>query len=986
LGALDHQDVPFERLVETLAPERSVGRHPLFQVMLAVENNAMPVLDLPGLSGRTLATGAAPAKFDVNINIGEAFEDGHAAGLRGSVTLAADLFDLRTAELLAQRFMRVLDSVAADPQVLLHEVAVLSEAERGLVLSDWNGTTDAAGVATGPALFEEQVRRTPTAVAVASDEAVVSFAALNKRANRLARVLVERGVGPESVVGVVMERSVDWVVAVLAVMKAGGVYLPVDPTYPADRITYMLGDARPTAILATTTSVHVLPDPVAAPVMVIDDPDSSAQIANRVSDDLSDADRAGRLVPTHAAYVIYTSGSTGRPKGVVVSHAGLGSLVAAQSERFAVDAGSRVLQFASAGFDASVSELMVTLCSGAALVLVPAERLAPGPELVETVAGFGVSHVTLPPSVLSVMDPAALPSVSTLVVAGEASSAGLLARWADGRRLINAYGPTETTVCATMSVPFRAGGIADVGGPITGARVYVLDDRLEPVAPGVVGELYVAGAGVARGYVGRAGLTSERFVACPFAADGQRMYRTGDRVRWTWDGRLVFVGRADEQVKIRGFRVEPGEIEAVLVGHPQVAQATVIVREDRPGDRRLVAYIVADPAEDADVEELPGTVRRFAGGRLPDYMVPAAVVVVEKMPLTASGKLDRRVLPAPDFGPALSGSRAPSTPQEELLCSVFAEVLGLERIGVDDSFFDLGGHSLLAVSLVDRLRARGVSTSVRSLIEAPTVAGLISRLGETSVADARSVLLPIRAHGSKPPIFCIHPAGGVSWCYLPLAQHVPQEYPLYGLQARGLDGAHPLAPSVREMAADYIEQIRAVQPSGPYHLLGLSFGGFAAHEIAVQLQAAGEEVAALVIMDAFPPSPEALAAATAEAEAEAEAEADEDADLADELDRVRREYGDVIGTASDEELAIVVHILRNNRKIALAHEFRTFDGDLLLIAAEIRAGGLHDVETWAPHLSGKVVRAGLPCRHAELARPDMLAQVWAEISVWPGLQ
>ncbi|MEU6237426.1 amino acid adenylation domain-containing protein, partial [Kitasatospora sp. NPDC047058] len=728
LTAYGHQDVPFERLVEVLNPVRSLARHPLAQVTLALEDNAAPLLELPGLDVAVRRLETDTAKFDLSLRLGERFDaEGRPAGLAASIEFARDLFDEPTVRVLGERFRRLVEAVTADPAVRIGSVELLDGTERRRILDDWNDTALAVPAATAPALFAAQAARTPDAPALVHESTVLDYRTLDERAGRLAALLAAHGAGRGRTVAVALGRGTDTVVSLLAAMKAGAAYLPVDPAYPAERIAYILDDARPCLVVTTTALQDVLPAD-GTPRLLLDTAELPAEPLPDVPLTLRDP-----------AYVIYTSGSTGRPKGVVVGHTGVASMAAAHRTRFGGGAGHRVLQFSSPSFDASMWEILTTLVNGSTLVLAPAERLAAGEPLAALLAEQRVTHATLPPVVLAAMGEARLPAGLTLVTAGEACSAELVARWADGRRMVNAYGPTESTVCATMSGPLTPGtGAPTIGRPITNTRIHVLDGRLRPVPPGVPGELYLTGAGLAQGYLGRPGLTAERFTANPYGPAGSRMYRTGDLVRWTADGELDYLGRIDDQVKIRGFRIELGEVEAALTGHPSVAQAAVLVREDRPGDKRLVGYVVPAAGATAD----PAALRAHVGTALPDYMVPAAVLVLDALPVTTNGKLDRRALPAPDFAGSAGTGRAPRTPQELLLAGLFAEVLGLDAVSADDGFFDLGGHSLLATRLVSRIRTEaGAELTVRALFEAPTVAALAAVLAGAAGAT-RTALRP----------------------------------------------------------------------------------------------------------------------------------------------------------------------------------------------------------------------------------------------------
>ena len=628
---------------------------------------------------------------------------------------ASDLSDRQ------QRFLRLLTALAGSDRAI-GSLDILSGEERATILRGWNDTAHALSAATLPELFAAQVARRPDAIAVVFEDESLSYGALDRRANRLAHHLRALGVGPETVVGLCLARSLDMIVGLIGILKAGGAYLPLDPHYPQERLAFMLADAGARVLVTHSALMEQLPAQASRNLhsIVRLDADAAAIAAQPAGAPAIDLD------PQHPAYVIYTSGSTGTPKAVGVLHGGIPNLAAAQIDRFAIGTRARVLQFASLSFDAAVSEIATVLLSGATLILPPAERSSHA--LAHLMREQNISHATLPPALLpDLPDDVRL---KTLIVAGEACSVDVVARWSKGRQMINAYGPTETTVCATMSEALSGLSVAPIGRPIWNTRVYVLDGSLQPVPAGVAGELYISGAGLARGYLDRAGLTAERFVADRFGAAGSRMYRSGDIARWRSDGVLDFLGRADAQVKLRGFRIEPGEIEAVLLRHPGVAQAAVIAREDAAGDKRLVGYVVAAGAGAPEAASLRAHVARS----VPDYMVPSAYVVLERLPLTPNGKLDRRALPAPQVR-GLALWRGPRTPQEEILCALFGEVLGVGGVGIADNFFELGGHSLLATRLISRIRASlEAEISIRGLFEAPTVEALATRLGEAAAA------------------------------------------------------------------------------------------------------------------------------------------------------------------------------------------------------------------------------------------------------------
>ncbi|HEX2092471.1 MAG TPA: amino acid adenylation domain-containing protein, partial [Longimicrobiaceae bacterium] len=717
LGAYAHQEVPFEKLVEELGVERSLAHTPLFQVLFTLQNNEQGELALGETGVESLGTGGASVKFDLMLNLVEVEEV-----IQGGLAYRRELWEGASMERLLEHYVRVLEAVAAGPERRLSEVSLLGDAERAQVLEAWNRT--ATAYPRGRCiheLFAEQVARTPDAPAIVFGRESLSFADLDRHSSRLAHALRRRGVGPEVRVVLCLERGPDQFVALLAALKAGGAYVPLDPAYPSGRLAYILEDALAPVVLTRSSLRDRLPASPAE-ILCVDQLDLDHE---------SDAVPFSGVLPENLAYVIYTSGSTGRPRGVLVQHRSVVNLATALREAVyshrGADAPPRVSVNGPIGFDTSVKQ-WVQLLSGATLCPVPEEVRYEGEAFMGFLRESRVDVLDCTPAQLRLLAregllerSASLPS--DVLVAGEAIEAEL---WHDlaactERRFWNLYGPTECTVDAALCC--AQGERPAIGRPVGNARAYVLDARGDPVPVGVPGELYVGGVGVARGYLNLPELTAERFVPDPFSEDaGARLYRTGDRVRWRSAGELEYLGRTDFQVKVRGFRIEPGEIEAALVAHPSVREAVAVAREDAPGQKRLVGYVVPEAA--VSIAELRAHLR--AG--LPEYMVPAALVILEALPLTAHGKVDRRALPAPE-GSSGEGYLAPRSPTEEILAGIWSEVLGAERVGATEDFFALGGHSLLATRVISRVReAFGTELPLRALFEVPTVAGLAERI------------------------------------------------------------------------------------------------------------------------------------------------------------------------------------------------------------------------------------------------------------------
>ncbi len=859
LGAFEHQDLPFDRLVEALRPARDLGRTPLFQVMFVLQNNRLPDVArhdlalLPfGLEG-----GSGTAKFDLTLALVEA-----ESGFAGSFEYDLDLFDPSTIDRMVARFLALLGAVAADPSIRLSGIDLATDAERFAAIEAPNRTAaDFPEGSTLHRLFEAQAARAPGAIAISRGDRRMTYGELDAAASALASRLARRGVGRGARVGLFVERSFEMAVGILGILKAGAAYVPIDPAYPRDRVAALLADADLVALLAPESIRGRLPE---VPVALLGFEDAGDPANGSVP--------LASSGPGDAAYVIYTSGSTGLPRGVVVPHRSVVNHAVAAARLFGIGAEDRVLQFSSISFDIAVEELFPAWSTGASVVLRGDDGQLDPSAFTDLVARERITVLDLPTAYWHAWaghlaaTGAALPaSLRLVIVGGERALPTVHRAWrsvegADRVRWINTYGPTEATVIATSFEPPAADGDGPgagdlpIGRPIANVRVYLLDDRLRPTPPDLAGELFIGGVGVADGYLGRPGATAERFLPDPFSTvPGARMFRTGDRARWRLDGQLEFLGRVDDQVKVRGFRVEPGEVEAALIGLPGVASAAVLADREAPGGPRLVAYVVPDgPGID------PTGLRSALADKLPGYMVPAAFAMLDALPMTPTGKVDRRALPT--LVRAEAARVVPHRPSrdevEARLVAIWEDVLGVRPIGIGDNFFDLGGHSLLAIRLLARVEeAFGRDLPLATLFLGPTieeVANLIRGEGDRA-AGARSPLVALQPRGDGRPFFCVHPAGGIAYCFRDLARELGEGRPFLAFQAPGLDGeCEPLADLV-EMAARYVEAIRAVQPAGPYHLGGWSLGGLVAFEMARQIREAGDEVATLALFDTGAP-------------------------------------------------------------------------------------------------------------------------------------
>ncbi len=837
LGAYAHQEMPFEKLVEELQPERNLGQNPLFQVMFSYQNAPRSAFELKGLKLSLMDTGEVTPKFDLSLFLSETPE-----GVRGRVEYNTGLFEARTMEGLLRHYQVLLESAIAQPNSLIARLPMLTEAERLEVLVEFNATAREFPSGLGlHQLLEQAAQRTPGAAAVVCGKRRISYNDLNARANQIARHLIRLGAGPGVLVGIFLERNLELLPAILGVLKSGAAYVPLDPSYPRERLAMILEDAQAPIVL---TQQSLAPGLAGAASKLICVDSDGEKIARE-----SPEDPAVKIRPEDLAYVLFTSGSTGRPKGVAIEHRSAVMFVHWAQTVFTPEELSGTLFSTSVCFDLSIFEIFVPLSVGGKVVVVQNALFLPSAEARREVTLIN----TVPSAMAELVRISEVPrSVKTVNLAGEALPESLVNQiysTTSADKVYNLYGPTEDTTYSTYTLT-RPGAPVTIGRPLPNTRAYVLDTLGNPQPIGIPGQLYLAGEGLARGYFGRPDLTAERFVTNPFEAGSPRMYKTGDLCRWLADGNLDYLGRLDHQVKLRGFRIELGEIEAVLAKHPSVRQGLVIAREDEPGMKRLVAYVVAGPGQKPEAEKLRDHLKRS----LPEFMVPAAFVMLDAFPLTPNGKIDRRALPKPEFE-AATVQLPPRDELEEKLQKIWQEILQTGPMGVRDNFFELGGHSLMAVRLVNEIKKlTGTDIPLTELFRGATIEHLANVIRGT-VSILQAVANQVQAGGNRPPFFAAVLAGVNALGYRPLARHLGPEQPFYTLQSPGPGPraiGRPYTPrEYEEVAGEYVRAMRAVQPEGPYHLGGTCEGARIAFEMTRILEAQGQKVSLLAVIDTW---------------------------------------------------------------------------------------------------------------------------------------
>jgi amino acid adenylation domain-containing protein len=815
-----------------------------FPVWFCWKTSGRPASGAPALS--------ASAPVDLCLEIGE--ED-----LQLRLFYNPRPLDANVADRFLSNFQILLSGIAENPKQKISGLPLLTEAETRQMLVEWNRTArEYPRQKCLPELIEAQAERLPGKTAVEWGARELSYSEFNAKANRLAHYLQSKGAGPGERVALCLNPSLEFVIAVLAVLKSGAACVPLDPNYPRDRIAYMLEDAQPRVVITRQGILSDAAEPGWERVFLTGED-------NFLFSQPENNPQSG-ATPEDIAYVIYTSGSTGKPRGVLLTHAGFVNYGTNAARMYGMTPNDRVLQFCSISFDIAVEELLITWLSGATLVLRTEETPLAIPEFLDWLEPRRITVLDLPTAYwhewvheLPQLKRAVTDDVRLVIVGGEKPSARAYGKWLErvgrGVRWINTYGPTEITICATAFEPEYESADAvpeniPIGRPLANARVYLLDRRLNPVPVGVPGELHVAGVGVARGYLNRPELTAEKFIPDPFSPDaGARLYKTGDLARYLPEGDIEFLGRKDEQIKIRGFRIELGEIEATLGRYRGIREVAVVALQQGEGDKQLGAYFVCAP----EAKVTPAELRRYLREQLPEYMVPSAFVALDAMPLTPNGKINRRGLPAPQIELAPEKAEAAQNALQARLVKIWEDVLGKRPIGIGDNFFELGGHSILAARLMHRIgQAQGKTLPLAMLFRAPNIQELAAVLGKDEWAEHWSSLVPIQPLGFQPPFFCIHGVGGNVVGFQRLARHMSPDYPFYGLQSQGLDGKKVCFTSLESMAAHYIAEMRSVQPRGPYFLGGFSFGGLVGYEIAQQLRVMGEAAALLVLFDTYP--------------------------------------------------------------------------------------------------------------------------------------
>ena len=999
LGAYGHQDLPFEQLVAELAPERTASHSPIFQVMFIL-NNAEAVSQAANVTGlQQLGTGTS--KFDLTFYVSEG-ED----GLRLLIEYSADLFEPATIRRMGEYYQQLLDRLSQNPDERIANSSMLSESERIQMIVEWNDTavTFPDGAMSVLRLIERYAHSTPDHDALVFEGKRVTYRELNQSANQLGHYLERRGVGPNVLVGLCVERSMDLLVGLLGILKAGGTYVPLDPMFPQERLKFMMEDSGMQVLVTHRGYHHKLP---AAQMSLVNLDDERESIRSMKSDDLM----LRETTPSDLAYVLYTSGSTGRPKGVQIPHAALTNFLLSMQREPGFKSADKLLAITTLSFDIAGLELYLPLITGGTVVLASSKKAQDPSKLSELIRSSGCTVMQATPATWWALIHSGWKGAPDLKVlcGGEPLTEELAKELLDRcGELWNMYGPTETTIWSTVQRITKAGGPASIGRPIANTQVFVLDANRNPVPIGVTGELYIGGTGVARGYLGRSELTRERFIQNPFTPNG-RLYRTGDLARWRSNGTLAFLGRADNQVKVRGFRIELGEVESVLCGHEQVKLCAVTAHERSPGNKVLVGYFEPHPGSVPSAADL----RAHLMTELPDYMVPSLFVPLDKLPLTPNGKVDRKALKMPEegLGEVRETYVPPRDEVEQLLARIWANVLRVKRVGIRDNFFESGGHSLLAVRIVVEIeKVFKIRLPLATLLQASTVGDLAEVLRSKDWKPSWNSLVPLRAGGTRPPLFLMHAHGGNVLEYYPLATLLEADQPVYALQARGLEGNVRKGESMEMIAAAYITELRALQSEGPYYLGGFCFGGLLALEVAQQLKAAGEDVALLVLIQTTHPAQDHFRSDVGflrqwwyRSTTRLAIEKDrllygERGYVQDLVERVMglirggttvaftRLLGDKLSKGAGQSFAYVSALMTaEHDRAADVYEPRPYDGDVLLIRASNALPGLVADTAylgWKGILRGRVDICEVPGHQQTLLLEHRVSHVAKELNAW----